>query len=215
MIYAYCYLAIGVVILAVIYGSHHLSKKRESNFVRDFKAALNLQSENLFQRILKNLVVPVLAAILVVSAWPIAIYMQVKALIDNKKKKMSSTNGAATPRISFLDANGTDEDLKANGTIEEQKEFAIEQQHLQELLTIQEIEKREIVTDPLKAVPELPFGHLHEAWQKFLKDQPDDGELWSFSARTNRTLREGYVMIKGGALGAYFLTVLCDAPMEM
>lgn len=107
---------------------------------------------------------------------------------------------------------------KKDGTeIEEEREFAIEHQHLQERVTVQEVERREAVTDPLKAVPDLPFGHLNAAWQKFLNDSADGGELWSFSARWQMTwgrdeLRAGYVVVRGGVPGAHFLTVWKDLP---
>lgn len=69
----------------------------------------------------------------------------------------------------------------------------------------------EIVADPLKAVPGIPFGHLHQAWAKFLADLPEEAEVWSYSAQwtTNRggeELRKGYVAIQENVLGAFILT---------
>ena len=79
---------------------------------------------------------------------------------------------------------------------------------------------REIVTDPLQAAPELPFGHLHAAWKEFLKGHADGGELWSFSARWQTTwgrkeLRSGYVLVQNGSPGAHFLTVWRDLPDDV
>lgn len=101
----------------------------------------------------------------------------------------------------------------------EECEFAVEREHLQERLTVQDIERREVVADPLKAVPELPFGHLNTAWQEFLKGRAEGTELWSFLARWQTTwgrkeLRSGYVVVQHEVPGAHFLTVWKDIPDE-
>ena len=107
---------------------------------------------------------------------------------------------------------------KEGAVVEKKGEFAVERQHLLELLTVQEAEMREVVTDPLKAAPELPFGHLNAAWQKFIDSRADGDELWSFSAQWRQMtwgrweLRLGYVMVQNGAPGAHFLTVWKDLP---
>ena len=90
------------------------------------------------------------------------------------------------------------------GSGDTEREFAVESKHLQERLSVQEIEQREIVDDPLKAVPGLPFGHLHQAWAKFLADLPEEAEVWSFSAQWEnrwgqKELREGYVAMRDGS----------------
>jgi len=191
VIYVYWYLGIGVAVLAVVYGAHRLTKEKESESLRDLLEAVNPDRKKLSYRILNNVVAPVLAAILVVAVWPVAVYMKIKEMLKKKD----------------------------GGDAEEEREFAVERQHLLERLTVQEVEKREVVTDPLKAAPELPFGHLNAAWKEFLNGQGDSGELWSFSARWQTTwgrkeIRSGYVMVQNGAPGAHFLTVWKDLPEE-
>ena len=184
MIYLYWYIGVGVAVLAVVYGAHRLTKEKESESLRDLLDTVNPDRKKLSYRILNNVVAPVLAAILVVAVWPVAVYMKAKEMLQKK--------------------DGTE--------IEKEREFAVERQHLQERLTVQEVERREVVTDPLKAVPELPFGHLNAAWQEFLNGHVDGGELWSFSARWQTTwgrkeLRSGYVVVRDGAPCAHLLTV--------
>lgn len=191
MIYVYWYLGIGVAVLAVVYGAHRLTKEKESESLRDLLEAVNPDRKKLSYRILNNFVAPVLAAILVVAVWPVAVYMKIKEMLKKKD----------------------------GGDAEEEREFAVERQHLLERLTVQEVEKREVVTDPLKAAPELPFGHLNAAWKEFLNGQGDSGELWSFSAHWQTTwgrkeLRSGYVMVQDGMPGAHFLTVWKDVVDE-
>lgn len=189
MIYIEWYLSIGVAVLVVLCGIHCLFKRKESESVRELLEALDPGRKKLSQRILNNVAVPVLAAILAVAIWPVAVYMKVKGMLEKK------------------DGTG----------IAEEREFSVERQHLLERLAVQEIENREWVTDPLKAVPELPFGHLNGAWRRFLDGTPAGSELWSFSARWQSTwgrkeLRSGYVMVRNGVPGAHFLAVWKDVP---
>ena len=191
MIYLYWYIGVGVAVLAVVYGAHRLTKEKESESLRDLLDTVNPDRKKLSYRILNNVVAPVLAAILVVAVWPVAVYMKAKEMLQKK--------------------DGTE--------IEKEREFAVERQHLQERLTVQEVERREVVTDPLKAVPELPFGHLNRAWQEFLTGYAAGSELWSFSAQWqtawgSKELRSGYTIVQGGAPGAYFLTVWKDISDE-
>ena len=191
MIYLYWYLGVGAVVLAVVYGAHHLTKEKESDSLRELLEAVNPDRKKLSYRILNNIVAPVLAAILVVAVWPVAIYMKVKEMLQKKESYVSP----------------------------EEREFAVEREHLLERLTVQEIERREVVTDPLKAAPDLPFGHLNAAWQEFLQGKPDGAELWSFSAQWQTTWgrkepRCGYAVVQDGAPGAHFLTVWKDIPED-
>jgi len=189
VIYLYWYLGIGIAVLAVVYGAHRLTKEKESESLRELLEAVNPDRKKLSYRILNNIVAPVLAAILVIAVWPVAVYMKAKEMFN----KMDGAK------------------------VEEEREFAVERQHLLERLTVQEVEMREIVTDPLQAAPELPFGHIHAAWKEFLKGHAEGGELWSFSARWQtswgrKELRSGYVLVENGSPGAHFLTVWKDIP---
>lgn len=189
MIYLYWYLGIGIAVLAVVYGAHRLTKEKESESLHELLEAANPDRRKLSYRILNNAVAPVLAAILVIAVWPVAVYMKAKEPFKRK----------------------------GGAEVEEEREFAVERQHLQERLTVQEVEKREVVTDPLHAVPDLPFGHLHGAWKEFLNGHTEGGELWSFSARWQtawgrKELRSGYVLVQNGSPGAHFLTVWKDLP---
>jgi hypothetical protein len=144
-LYLYWYLGIGAVVLAIVYGTHGMTREKESDFAHELRDTLNPDRRELSYRILNNIVAPVLAAILVVVVWPVALYMKVKEMIQKKESYVSP----------------------------EEREFAAEREQLLERLTVQEIEMREVVTDPLKAAPDLPFGHLNAAWQEFLQGKPE------------------------------------------
>lgn len=187
MIYLYWWIAIGIVTLIVVLGSHLLTKKKESDSLRDLLDAANPERTKFSYRLLNNIVAPALGSVVIVIAWPVAIYMKAKEMFPGR--------------------NG--------GVGETEREFAVEIKHLQECLSVQEIEQREIVADPLKAVSGLPFGHLHQAWAKFLADLPEEAEVWSFSAQWEnrwgqKELREGYVSVWKGIPDSFFLTIKKD-----
>ncbi len=97
-------------------------------------------------------------------------------------------------------------------------EFAVTSQHLQEALSVVEIEARERVFDPLGTVPDLPFGHLNTAWQDFLVQCEEGAEFRRFAADWDsgccRERREGYVEIVQGQRGRFFMTVCKTLPEE-
>ena len=187
MIYLYWWIAIGIVTLIAVLGAHLLTKKKESDSLRDLLDAANPERTKFSYRLLNNIVAPALGSVVIVIAWPVAIYMKAKELFPGR--------------------NG--------GVGETEREFAVEIKHLQERLSVHEIEQREIVADPLKAVSGLPFGHLHQAWAKFLADLPEAAEVWSFSAQWEnrwgqKELREGYVAVHFGKPGIYLATLRKD-----
>jgi len=187
MIYLYWWIAIGVVTLIVVLGSHLLTKKKESDSLRDLLDAANPERTKFSYRLLNNIVAPALGPVLIVVAWPVAVYMKAKELFPGR--------------------NG--------GVGDSEREFAVESKHLQARLSVHEIEQREIVADPLKAVPGIPFGHLHQAWANFLADLPEGAEVWSLSAQWEnrwgqKELREGYVSVEKGIPDRFFLTIKKD-----
>lgn len=189
MIYLYGYLGIGVVVLVVV---HALGLRKSAQEVRSFYEQLESVDPDrakLSYRILRKVILPIVVSVLVIAGWPLAVCVSARNLLED--------SSAMPP----------------------QPGFAVQRSHLLERLTVQEIEGREHVEDPLGAVPQLPFGHLNAAWQRFLAGRTDDAELWSFSARWETTwghkeLRHGYALVRAGAPGAYFMTVLKDIPDE-
>jgi hypothetical protein len=184
VIYLYWYLGLGVAVFAVVFLAHRLTKKDESVSFRDLLDAAKPDRKTLSYRILNNYVVPVFAALLVVVAWPVVIYMKVKEIFSTKQESAQNAD----------------------------REFAVERCHLQERLTIPQIEAREMVADPLGAVPNLPFGHLNATWRIFVEGVGAEDKLWSFTAPWEaawgrKDLRSGYVLVRGGTPGPHFLTV--------
>jgi len=91
--------------------------------------------------------------------------------------------------------------------------FKVRREHLLEKLSIEEIGAREVVQDPLAAVPAKPFGHLHEVWTELIGKLKPRDELWSFSAQWHDRwgvpdLRTGYVIWRRGKPVGHILTML-------
>lgn len=194
MIYLYWYLGIGAAVLAVVFGAHRLTKKDEPESLHDLLDAVNPDRKKLSYRILNNVVAPVLAAVAVVVVWPAALYMKGKEIFGKRSESAP----------------------------DDEPEFAVERSHLQERLIDLQIEAREMVTDPLGAVPDLPFGHLNAAWKTFAEGVGADDELWSFTAPWQTTwgrreVRTGYVVVRGGVPAAHFLSMwkeIEDEPVD-
>ena len=85
------------------------------------------------------------------------------------------------------------------------------------IITIEEAEDKEYISDPLGAVSNQPFGHLYPAWIKFKAEIYPQDELWEFKAskqlledfKKNRyayllnginwmDYQDGYVIIRNG-----------------
>jgi hypothetical protein len=194
VIYLYWYLGVGAAVLAIVFGAHRLMKEHESESIREILDAVNPERKKLSYRILNNFVGPVLAAVAIVVVWPVAIYMKGKEVFSKK----------------------------GSSALQEEREFAVERAHLHEPLTVPQIEAREVVEDPLGAVPNLPFGHLNEAWKTFTEGVAADEELWSFTAPWQTTwgrkeIRTGYVVVHGGCPAKHFLTMwkeIEDEPVD-
>lgn len=105
----------------------------------------------------------------------------------------------------FLDSPGE------SGSATDALLIRVRPEHLGEWLSVQQIEARERVHDPLGAVPDLAFGHLNGAWKLWLMLQGEAVRYRVFSASwTNRSgareRTEGYVAIEGGRIGMNFIS---------
>lgn len=182
MIFLYCYLGVGALVLAIVFGYHWLTKKNEPELLSTILDDLYPSRKKLLYRILYNFAIPVITAVAVLIVWPVGIYMSIKERFSKK----------------------------SNLDFEEKREFDVQSTHLQERLTITQIEAREVVKDPLRAVPNLPFGHLNAVWNIFIESVGADDELWSFTAPGQNSwgrdeLRTGYVVVRHGVPGAHCL----------
>lgn len=189
------YAAIGVLAFIVIAAAHYFSTSgtREASIHDVLEELRRAQNEcndpdrpvwkRRIEYALEKIVAPALAILLVVAAWPLAIWWKAREIWFSQ---------------------GTEPTME--------KEFAVEREHLLEPQDLDALETREVVTDPLGAVPGLPFGHLNRAWLNFKAGREPGDSIWTFSARWKlkwggEEIREGYAIVRLDGIGPYFLTM--------
>ena len=168
------YLALGVLTLAVVGGAHlwhQRHDRRYPNALTSLMEDLHPERKKLWYRVRARLLAPVLTVIAMVLFWPVAWWMRCAELLNERR--------VARQR--------------------EEEIFKVKPQHLLERLTVDEIEAREMVQDPLNAVPKLAFGHLNGVWSQLKSAMQPGDELWSFTATSpgsfgSPELRKGYVL---------------------
>ena len=135
----------------------------------------------------ESLVIPG-TILLITVVWPLALWMVIKDRLDKKKRKPKKSP----------------EEL-----------FAVKTNFLIEKLSIGQVEAREIYQDPLHATPQIPFGHLNSAWEKFKLTIKDGDELWSFLVPKGELVGEhempsdfemvGYALVRDGRILGEFV----------
>ena len=186
MIYFYSYLALGFLTLVILYTTHRIREPRKHSST--LKALFHSSPRHRIEwkeRLLESIVIP-LTALFVVVVWPYALYKYLVILYMNFNPRPKSSD----------------------------EEFSVDVAHLIEELSINEIESRERVYDPLGSVPDLPFGHLNSTWNTFLHKAEAYDAIWSFEAhwkprRGSTVHKVGYALVnqKKHQPGAFFLTL--------
>ena len=93
LIYLYGYLAIGVVVVVVIFTAHLISRTRESDFVKEMQEAIYPERNTLRYRILNIFVIPLIVAVAGVAVWPAAFYLKGKELWGGERSPSPRRSG--------------------------------------------------------------------------------------------------------------------------
>lgn len=152
MTYLVAYLALGAVTLAITLISDRRANPPQSDFVREMLEAVDPERATLRYKLMHRLVVPALAGILMLVAWPVAVFIKVRELANPKTAE----------------------------TEPEPEAFCVTREHLLRQTSVEEIEAIEaieMVSDPLGAVPPFPFGHLNGPWSRFKSGLDPDAIL--------------------------------------
>lgn len=134
-------------------------------------------------KLLEKVLAPFLGSIAMVIAWPAVLFMAGKGIWDERHEELRRANAV----------------------------FKVRAKDLVKQTSIAEVEASECVHDPLSAVPDLTFGHLHAVWLDFLARRPPDSELWMFACDWESEwrsvyARRGYVWVRGDDLSPWMLT---------
>ena len=184
MIFLYGYLAIGVLVVITYTSKQSLAIKLKASCYKDILFDKSPNHNKRKYIFLKNVFELALVMIVVVCVWPVPLYYKIKDVFSTGNVHVEN----------------------------DENKFTVKSNDLKKQLTLEEIEIREMVDDPLGAVPNLPFGHLNKAWNTFLEERKDGDEIWSFSGQENpywrqKELLTGYVLVMDGKPGVHFLTV--------
>lgn len=205
MIWAAAYLLVGGLVLILVLADHVRVTCRNSASQVGRTNLVDPEPRTLRYRLLADVVVPCLAGLFVIIAWPVIGYLQIKELMASKEVTSSEPakqGQAAVGSGDLLDGNTSQELWKP-------KEFAVDLRDLREELTIAQIEASERVVDPLGAVPDLPFGHLNPAWRAFVAELRPGDRVHAFSARWDSVWDgwvrlSGYAVLRGADVGPHF-----------
>lgn len=181
----FLYLVLGVLTLMITGTAHlwHLRHHwRQGQIITSWLDARHPERKRLWYRIRAWVIAPVLVVTSIVLLWPVVWWMKCTDLLHEHR--------AARKR--------------------EDAVFKVKTLHLLVRLTVEEIESREMVRDPLDAVPDLPFGHLNEVWAQLKAAKQTRDELWSFAATwpgddDTPELRKGYVLWRRRKAVSYIL----------
>ena len=88
--------------------------------------------------------------------------------------------------------------------------FTVPEAGLIEELSVAEIERREVVDDPLGGAPPLPFGHLNPVWRTLRESVTPESTVWSFSTVWETSggseQVEGYLVRTADVIGPHMVS---------
>ena len=148
MNYLIGYLVAGIIYLIVMVSFRSVPISKESEDLKKIVDEIHNKNQSYLSKLLDKIIAPIIGVFLVVCFWPVVIFFQLKDLY-----------------LSHVNYDLDDE-------------YKVRKSDLINHLSIDEIESRERVHDPLGAVPELPFGHLNQAWKTFREKGTEQDELW-------------------------------------
>ncbi len=181
--YLSVYLAIGIAVLMFALVEHRHMKTKQSPINLKDLLEHNPSVNKYWVFFGGKVLAPVLTVLGVVALWPIPVLWKIQ---DHRREREQRE-------------------------FENYPDFYVQRKDLICTLTVAAVETRAIILDPMNAVPDLPFGHLNQAWCGFLVKKLPGDTLWSFRSnwvnRWKKTeLYTGYAWVHEGLPGDYFLT---------
>ena len=208
-LYAAIYFGLGLVVSLIVVAAHLANKRKESKFSRDIMRALNPKREAFLYRVLEDVIVPTLAFFLVWLVWPVVFVLKFKDIFKKKSQEVvaesdsdliPNRNRNSNPNSN---SNSNPEDL-------EEIAFALNDFELTRQVSIEEVERTNLIQDPMEAVPNIPFGHCNARWFVFKDSLQDNETLWEFES-TRSELKGvqamwGYAVKRDGRVDRFMTT---------
>ena len=147
-------------------------KDRPSQFVKDMRSALGYGKT--LKDHLQDILVYTLAGLTILIGWPGFLIWAFLKKLEERRERMK----------------------------EDEPKFMCKPEYLIRKVTLIEAEQANMIDDPLGLVPDVPFGHLSQAWTKFLSEfgLEEENELWFFEVPKGSSTGE-YDMFDGPISG--------------
>jgi hypothetical protein len=119
-----------------------------------------------------------------VLVWPFTVYFLIEGVLGERRRKRDPAFAERPP-------------------------FNVGLEDLGETLSLEDVETRERVFDPLGAVSDRPFGHLNPAWERFKAGMAPGAQLAPFSSlyKTWSVSRyDGYAEVSSGPPRSWFIS---------
>ena len=204
-LYVAIYFGLGLVVSLIVVAAHLANKRKESKFSRDIMKALNPRREAFLYRVLEDVIVPTLAFFLVWLVWPVVFVLKFKDIFKKKSQEVvaESDSELILNRNRNSNPNSNPEDL-------EEIAFALNDFELTRQVSIEEVERTNLIQDPMEAVPNIPFGHCNARWVVFKDSLQDNETLWEFES-TRSELKGvqamwGYAVKRDGRVDRFMTT---------
>ena len=217
-LYAAIYFGLGLVVSLIVVAAHLANKRKESKFSRDIMKALNPKREAFLYRVLEDVIVPTLAFLMVWLVWPVVFVLKFKDIFKKKSQAVlnepdsdlipnrNSNSNSTSNSNSNSNSNPNSEDLEDL----EELAFALSDFELARQVTIEEVERTNLIQDPMEAVPNIPFGHCNARWVVFKDSLQENETLWEFES-TRSELKGvqamwGYAVKRDGRVDRFMTT---------
>lgn len=173
---------LGVGVLALVIMLISHARQRPSKSARLLLESIN-DPLSPKDKFLEKVAVPLLAGLAVLVAWPMAFVFAIKQWHERRQEERRTADA----------------------------EFKVRASDLLHQTTVADVEATARITDPLGAVPDVPFGHLNKVWQDFLAQRPPNAVLWTFACDWRGDWgqvveRAGYVWVLGDQRSPWMLT---------
>ena len=218
-LYAAIYFGLGLVVSLIVVAAHLANKRKESKFSRDIMKALNPRREAFLYRVLEDVIVPTLAFFLVWLVWPVVFVLKFKDIFKKKSQEVvaesdsdliPNRNRNSNPNSNSNSNTNSNSNSNSNPEDLEEIAFALNDFELTRQVSIEEVERTNLIQDPMEAVPNIPFGHCNARWVVFKDSLQGNETLWEFES-TRSELKGvqamwGYAVKRDGRVDRFMTT---------
>ena len=214
-LYAAIYFGLGLVVSLIVVAAHLANKRKESKFSRDIMKALNPKREAFLYRVLEDVIVPTLAFFLVWLVLPVVFVLKFKDIFKKKSQEVvAESDSDLIPNRNRNRNRNSNSNSNSNPSPNpedlEELAFALNDFELTRQVSIEEVERTNLIQDPMEAVPNIPFGHCNARWVVFKDSLQDNETLWEFES-TRSELKGvqamwGYAVKRDGRVDRFMTT---------